>query len=311
MAKPVVIVLAVLMLVSIVCGGSGNTAAAPVSPLVVDVNITEPTTQQANVTDKLPGFVTFAGTVQVDKLPVERIVVELAATVDTDWPAQISPPTIVFTSTSPQTFTLSVAVPVATRADAVGHVKVTATATGMGYSDTDEATANVTVASYYLMSVVSDAPYQEILPGGATSFTVKVQNQGNSADSYELEIVNARALKEAGWSVELGKSTLTNVPSKGAMEVTVTASSPHGWSWDIWTSLANIILLKATSLGAGRANMTVTQTFSLNAYVKGYNNPLLEMITTLIVLAAVSATIFVVIRRRRKKRMRALAKQEP
>jgi hypothetical protein len=57
--------------------------------------------------------------------------------------------------------------------------------------------------------------------------------------------------------------------------------------------------------------MTVTQTFSLNAYVKGYNNPLLEMITTLIVLAAVSATIFVVIRRRRKKRMRALAKQEP
>jgi hypothetical protein len=306
-----VIMLAALMMAGIIAGGSGNAAAAPIPIPILHVHIDEPTTQQAIVTESDKGAVDFTGAVRVDKLPVAKVTVDLLATVDSGWVCNIAPSTMVITDTADHPFSINVTVPEAAPAADEGHLKVTASASGTGFSVSDEVVANVTVAPYFRVMLESDKPYQEIAPREGTSFKFKVQNPGNAFDSYELEIVNARALKDAGWSVELGTTSVTGVPMYGEKEVLVNVRSPQDWSWDIEISRPTAINLKVTSLGARLGDQIVTQTFLVYAYVRGYNIPLLEMISGLIVVAAVSVTISVIILRRRKKRMRALAKEVP
>lgn len=58
-----------------------------------------------------PGIITFNGTCTVDKLPIERATVTLSSSTDVGWATQLSPTTMVFTSTTPQSFTCTVVVP--------------------------------------------------------------------------------------------------------------------------------------------------------------------------------------------------------
>jgi hypothetical protein len=305
--------LAALMLTGVVTGLSGFSAAVP-NPVTPDlqVHIDEPTTVQATVTDQQKATVVFQGAVQVDKLPVERVTVVLAMAIDTGWAASITPSTIVITDTQAHPFSVCVVVPEATHADVVGHVKATASASGTSYSVTDEAGANVTVAPYYLVKLNSSAPYEEVLPGQMASFEVSVQNPGNAVDSYELEIENAKDLKNRGWSVELDKTTVSGLGPNGEAEVTVTAKPSQDWSWDLWISQPTSIVLKATSSGARNNNSVVTQSFPVIAFQKGYNMPLVNLISGITVALVALAIVGIIIwHRRRAKRRNAQTAKEP
>jgi hypothetical protein len=300
MARHVVIMLAALILASLVLSVRDRAAAADTPSLGLDVHFDEPTIRQSTVTDKQNGSVNFTGVVRVDWFCC-RVFVNLAATVDIGWECVITPNLMVLPDTIDHPFSVTVTVPEATRADTVGNVKVMATADDDGLSATDEANATVTVAPYYLLTIVSDDPYREILPQESTSFTMKIQNHGNAIDSYELRIANARELEDAGWSVKLSNSTINGVPPEGEMKVSVTVRSLQGLNWIIWISRTTPIILRADSLGATNNNMTLTQTLPVHVHVEGYNNPLLELLTTISVLTAVGVTIIAIARWRQKK----------
>ena len=300
--------LTALVLASIVLGGNDQVAvyAWPVDALTVCID--EPTSKQANVTAEQNGSVSFTGTVSVDKSPVNYANVNFTAVVEAGWKCTVSPNPIVIKNTYPHSFNVTVNVPQATLADTVGHLWVTAVASVNGHIITQCVCATVTVAPYFKYSIVSDSPSKDILPKGGTSFTYIVRNVGNAFDFYELEIVNARELKHAGWSVNMSNKTITNVPPGGEANVSITVRSSQDWSWDLWISRPTSIIVVADSLAA--RNNTLTQTMPLRVYVKGYNNPLLEMITTLIILSAVCVALSTILWRRRKKGIRASLKKD-
>jgi hypothetical protein len=313
MFRLVAIVAAAVLLTGISAGWSGPAAAIPnpTAP-VLTVTIDEPTTVEAVVTEKELGFANFAGTVTMDKLPFERVMVVLTVSVDTEWVAVLSPTTMVFTSNGPQPFTFVVTVPEATSAEEVGHVKVTASASGTGYSVSDDAKANVTVAPYYRIKLEPSTPYQEVPPGNTAVATMVVQNPGNAVDSYTLEIENAKALKDQGWSVELDKTSIAGLRPGGEAQVTITARPSDDWSWDIWTDRPTSIVLKAASQGATTNSTPVYQSAPVFVYQKGLNMPMVNLIIGIITILVISSVIAVIfIRRRRKKRMKAATSGAP
>jgi uncharacterized membrane protein len=222
--------------------------------------------------------------------------------VDTKWECKLNPNQFVLTDSKNHLFNVTVYVPRATFADAVGHLEVTATATGDGYNLTANAIATVTVATYFKFSIVSNSPTREILPGEGASFTIGFQNNGNSADSYELAVANAEELKDAGWSVKLSKRWINGVPVNQTVDVSVTVRSPQGWIWDVWINRPILILMNVSSLGARNDNMTITRTLPIQVTVRGANNPLLALITSIIIFIAVGITIFALVCRRRKRK---------
>jgi hypothetical protein len=305
MSRPAVIALAVLLLAGTVMGSSGHAAAVP-NPLAPELTVTinEPTTVQAHITEKTKDLVEFSGAVSVDKLPVERIIVDLAVSVDTGWASSVSPSTIVVSDTNAHPFDVVVVVPEATHADVEGHVRVTADARGGGFTDTDEARANVTVAPYYLVKLNSSAPHQEVLPEEVATFTVVVINPGNAVDSYGHEIVNVKELKEQGWTVELDQTTVTGLGPAVSADVIVTARPSQDWSWDIWIDRVNHIALKATSLGARDDSLVMSQPYSVYVHQNGYNTPLVNLITDITVALVVLLVVGLIMRRRRRNKRR-------
>jgi hypothetical protein len=297
--------LAAFLLAGVVLGGIGCVAASTTADPVLAIRIDGPTTKQATVTDTQSGIANFTGEVYLDKLPVERDVIQLTATADSMWECSVFPNPIITTSTEPHPFNITVIVPQNTLSNAMGHVKLTATTNDDGRFMTTWTCVTVTVAPYFKFSIASEKSYQEILPRQGASFAFKVQNRGNAVDSYEFSIADAKEFNDAGWSVKFNKSTISNVPPNGTIDVFVTARSPQGWNWGLWISRTTPIFLNVTSLGARSNNMTVAGTLPVRVIVRGTNYPLLESITTIIVLFAVGSAMFAVFRRRGKRKMAA------
>jgi len=80
------------------------------------------------------------GSCTVDKLPIERATVSLTSSTDVGWVTQISPTTMVFTSTAPQPFTCTVVVPQGTP-NMTGTLVVNGRAVAAGLQSTAEARA--------------------------------------------------------------------------------------------------------------------------------------------------------------------------
>jgi hypothetical protein len=157
----------------------------------------------------------------------------------------------------------------------------------------------------------SSAPYEEVLPGEMASFSLVVKNPGNAVDSYELEIENLKQLKEQGWSVELDKTSISNLGPNGEVEITITAKHSQDWSWELYTSEATLIILKANSLGAQANSTVISQIFPLNAYQKGFNTPLVNLISGVTVALVVLVVVGIVIRRRKRKARNEQVTGEP
>ena len=92
-----------------VCSFLPLTQAAPNPIPVVTVVLDQPM-QLINYSDNATD-VAFTGSVKVDKLPMERMWVVLAASVDKGWNTNCTPSTIVITDTNAHEFTCTVTVP--------------------------------------------------------------------------------------------------------------------------------------------------------------------------------------------------------
>lgn len=255
------------------------------SPLVLEATVSESSMGQAE----------FNGTVTVDKRADQNVTVQLTATADNRWQVSLSPSRMVLTSSSSQNFSVIVRVPQATPA-AAGRLRIEARATGEGYDLHAGANATVTVRPYIRVMIESDVPYVELAPGGTARFTMKVWNNGNSIDSFNISIDNIQDLKNDGWSVTLNPDNVTGLAPGEPAYVNITAKAPMDWV--LWTSEPTMIVLTAESQDAPG----IHQTFPCYAYVKGFNMRYVAVLCLSIVAIVVVIVVvaFIVWRRWRR-----------
>jgi hypothetical protein len=247
----------------------GSAAINPVPVLTLKL---DPSQQASQPTESNIGSVTFTGTATIDKFPVERLVATLSPSCDQGWVSTMSPTTMVFTSTTPQTFTVSVVIPQDTPNNIQGKLTIDGKAVGGGLqSQPAQASSTITVDPYYRVIVETDAPYREIAPGSQVYFSFRILNMGNAVDSFSLEVANLRDLVAKKWTVTLSSATIAKVNPKEYKTVKVVAQSPRDWA--IWKNEPTVINLKATSQNAEGSSLIVTQTFPVYAYERGFSVP--------------------------------------
>ena len=286
---------AFLMLLGVFLATAPLESEAAVNP-VPALQISLDTAQlEAKVSESAQGTAPFTGSVKLDKLPVERVTVDLTATTDTGWAAAITPSTMIFTSTQPQPFSVTVIVPQATPATTVGSLKIDGRAVGGGLQDTSTTTGQIVVAPYFRLQIESDSPYRELAPGTQTFYSFKVWNQGNAIDSFELEVVNLKDIVAKGWTVTLSTTQIAKVSPGEYRVVKITAQSPR--TATVWKNEPTMINIRATSLNARETNqLVVTQTYPLYAYEHG--GPYLPGFNPLFLMAALAIGAVLVKRKR-------------
>jgi hypothetical protein len=222
----------------------------------------DPGSQGARVTGNASGCVQFTGSVQVQFLPVERIVVALTSSVDIGWASRCSPGLIVITDGASHSFSVTVVVPQATPSNIIGTLKVDAKGQGGGFECQGSTQVIVTVKPYYRPKLAMSTPYKEIAAGGKAFFSLKVCNDGNSVDSYEMGIQNPRELVSKGWTITIGGQPAKINPGE-YKTWRITAQPPRGF---LWKDEATTIIVKATSLNAREESSEVFDTIQIVVY---------------------------------------------
>jgi hypothetical protein len=291
-------VLAALALSPAAAGAPPDTAPAIFS---LSVHLDEPD-QMARVTDSSPGIVQFTGQVVVDKLPVQRVVVTLESDVDTGWVSQTSPSTMVFTSTTPQSFTTTVVVPEKTLSTLIGKLLIRARSSGTGADSEATANGTITVEQYYMLTVSSDAPFFETdKTGTSTTYRVFVTNKGNGPDTFRVVIGNLAQFRSDGWTARLDREVTPVVQPGLYAEVAVIVESPD--KGPVFEGRQKMINLGISSEGARAHNQTITQSFPLYYGLKGID-PVFDVTVPIIIVAVAVASVAVVVWRWQRRRAR-------
>jgi len=101
------------------------------------------------------------------------------------------------------------------------NIRVVATSTeNAGVSDNDSCIAHAAIVRRVDVSI--SPSYENGLPGQTLSYTVKVTNEGNVMDNYDL-----RPSDNAGWGPSLARNLLENVSPRENRAVTLTVTIPE------------------------------------------------------------------------------------
>jgi hypothetical protein len=253
----------------------------------------------ASPNDFAPGAVAVGGTLTIDKMPAERIAVQVSAYIDTGWAVQCSPSVLVFANNKVTGFTAMVVVPAGTSSSQVGTLRVEAKGQGMGFVTHAVAQAIVQVAPYYKLYLDSPMAYKEIAPGSKTDFTLQILNMGNSIDTFDLVVLNYGDLAAKGWTVSFSSSSVWKVGAMQSKFVKVFVQAPMGFSkWSAYKAEGTVIMMQAVSQNSRDTGIVKEQTFPLIAYERGTYIPGFDgsmMAMTLLVVVGIA-----LIKRRRE-----------
>jgi len=125
--------------------------------------------------------VQFNGTASVDKLPMVRVVVTLTSATDIGWVSQVSPTTMVFTSSGSQDYVCTVVIPVGSPS-ASGILMVNGRAVSMGLQSLAETKALITVQGVPMLNLSAGnhtqknatSPAGPFKLGGSSTLTISV-----------------------------------------------------------------------------------------------------------------------------------------
>lgn len=142
-----------ILLLPLMDAAAAVTPAQPASPIVpvLTLSLTPPIQNISSSRDSSVNA-QFEGTAIVDKMPIVRCVVTLTSSVDVGWVSQISPTTMVFTSTTPQSFTVVVTVPQGTPTGQ-GKLTVDGRAVAAGLQSIAQATAIIDVKGTAMLNL--------------------------------------------------------------------------------------------------------------------------------------------------------------
>ncbi|MCJ2539778.1 MAG: hypothetical protein LN414_00745 [Candidatus Thermoplasmatota archaeon] len=120
--------------------------------------------------------------------------------VDVTWEASIDPPSHTFAASESQGFSVRVTVPASLPATTtIGFLlEFTATTSDIWLYDVTPDTARVNIAQYYRISRQYSTEPINIQQGDVVNFNFTVENTGNGADTFILEVSNLAELEFAG-----------------------------------------------------------------------------------------------------------------
>ena len=174
-------------------GGPPSDDAPMAPPIGPTLTVTlSPDTLEAHVTASENGPVVFNGTASVDRLLWGggiRVTVTLAAACD--WPAIISPSTMVFSSAAMQSFCVTVVVPPMTSRDLTSSVVVTATGKAPGLPSVEaRAESTVTVAPFYKAHLALPIHAVEARRGSTTRIECNLTNECNGPARIRVRLAS-------------------------------------------------------------------------------------------------------------------------
>jgi len=150
--RPAIVCLMLLLPCMQAAAGTPSQAAAPIVP-VLTLTI-DPPIAKVNSSPESSVNTLFEGTASVDKLPITRCVVTLTSSTDIGWVSAVSPSTLVFTSTTPQSFTVVVTVPQGT-SSMQGKLVVNGRAVSAGLQSMAEVTAIIDVIGPAILNLTA------------------------------------------------------------------------------------------------------------------------------------------------------------
>jgi len=144
----------------------------------------------------------------------------------------------------------------------------------------------VIVQQYARLSVQASQPFQKIGPGKEFVLNFLAVNNGNYQDTIAVEVVNAKDLEDAGFTVALA-SPLYTLDASGEQPVAITIATPRGtvvgWSNEYHT----VILQVATTLQGETEARSVTATL----WIRGVFLPGFDPIFTIFALGMVATAL--------------------
>jgi len=144
----------------------------------------------------------------------------------------------------------------------------------------------VIVQQYARLSVQASQPFQKIGPGKEFVLNFIAVNNGNYQDTIAVEVVNAKDLEDAGFTVALA-SPLYTLDASGEQPVAITIATPRGtvvgWSNEYHT----VILQVATTLQGETEARSVTATL----WIRGVFLPGFDPIFTIFALGMVATAL--------------------
>lgn len=106
-------------------------------------------------------------------------------------------------------------------------------ANGVPVSGVSEAQAGFIVQSepYGKVILQSEKPFQKVGPGKEYPFKIKVVNNGNSQDTFTIDVLNKQKLQDKGFSISLSSTTTKDVDPQAYDLITIQMQTPREWGW--------------------------------------------------------------------------------
>ena len=144
----------------------------------------------------------------------------------------------------------------------------------------------VIVQQYARLSVQASQPFQKIGPGKEFVLNFIAVNNGNYQDTIAVEVMNAKDLEDAGFTVALATAQY-QIDASGEQPVQLTVATPRGtvvgWSNEYHT----VILQVATTLQGETEARSVTATL----WIRGVFLPGFDPIFTIFALGMVATAL--------------------
>ncbi len=262
------------------------------SGLLPPEKITEPT-------PSAQGHASFETEITVTKPVGPPMRVTITVSIDTGWPAVVSPGAVPFPGAGGnQKVTVAVVVPQATPASSVGVVCVNAIGIFGGQAYSANSCAQVLVKQYFRMTPESQQAFLQTAPGQVNVLSLKIYNQGNGLDTFSVDLENSKELAKQGWITQLSRPTVDNVPPDDFGPITIGLSRPVTFIAIKPGEVAQVrVLIKSDN--AATQELLVSKPYVFTIYEKGFFIPGFDLTMAMMVFA-----VMAVLLERRTRRMR-------
>jgi hypothetical protein len=163
----------------------------------------------AEYVDAGPAILQVTGQISMDKLPVEKGVMVLWTWIDAGWSHSVIPSCMVFTSTTPQPFSVTVVVPRGTPHNLSATLQVFARWSGK--SSIASASTTINVGPLYGVHVVLRRSVEEADQGHPPRFIAVVTNTGTAMDTYRCSLEYTGGLDMIRWFYDANRTVLQDV----------------------------------------------------------------------------------------------------
>ena len=245
--------------------------------------------KEVNVTGPDP-LAWFNGSAAIGALPVERIVIQFNIKVDAGWDAEIVPNKMVFVSTAPQKFNVTVRVPTAASSSSETIVNIEGDGFAGQYHLQNKIQGIIKVQPFERICIETARPYRELDSSGGVKFEFGVMNRGNTNISFDLKPSNRGPMEDSSWEVRLSSRT-GRIPEGERANYSVEARLPKG-KFDTTSGMTaiNISITSQNSTGPEPEEMGFIRFYVIT---KAYWTPILEPILIVLILGVVAAGLAV------------------